>query len=283
MATQNTSSIASLEKAKKLKLMEVNKRLYGNFIRERRKLLGMKQEDLAILVGVKTIAVTQWEAGRSRPDVGNIKPLCKALKITPNDFFFGKITKSMLKPDEESLLSHYNALPDDDKDLLLSFASTMAEKRSAGFRVHCLHEFGKVTHSYNFAAAGDSGPLGEDESEEVYIRKSLIPRKADMIITVSGRSMEPDFLWGDEVFVEETETLDVGEVGIFIVNGVGYIKQFFNGLLHSINPAEDDIKLCPDDNFRIVGRVLGKVPSEAYPTKKERAMLDEIEYDLMKQ
>ena len=60
MATENKSSIASLEQAKKLKLMEENKRLYGTFIRERRKSMGMKQEDLAKLVGVKTISVTPW-------------------------------------------------------------------------------------------------------------------------------------------------------------------------------------------------------------------------------
>ena len=121
MATENKSSIASLEQAKKLRLMEENKRLYGTFIRERRKSMGMKQEDLAKLVGVKTISVTQWEAGRTRPDVGNIIPLCTALKISPNDFFFGRISKSLLKPDEESLLINFRILPEHDKELLVAF------------------------------------------------------------------------------------------------------------------------------------------------------------------
>ena len=124
--------------------------------------------------------------------------------------------------------------------------------------------------------------MGDDESELVYVRKELVPRKTDLIITVSGHSMEPDFKWGDEVFVEETESLEIGEIGIFIVDDVGYIKQYFGNLLHSINPAENDIKLCESDNFRIVGRVLGKVPREAYPNKEEQAMLDEIDYESLR-
>ena len=282
MATENKSSIASLEQAKKLRLMEENKRLYGTFIRERRKSMGMKQEDLAKLVGVKTISVTQWEAGRTRPDVGNIIPLCTALKISPNDFFFGRISKSLLKPDEESLLINFRILPEHDKELLVAFAATMAEKHSAGMMKHCLDSFEKLTHSMNYAAAGSSTAMGDDESELVYVRKELVPRKTDLIITVSGHSMEPDFQWGDEVFVEETESLEIGEIGIFIVDDVGYIKQYFGNLLHSINPAENDIKLCESDNFRIVGRVLGKVPREAYPNKEEQAMLDEIDYESLR-
>ena len=282
MATENKSSIASLEQAKKLRLMEENKRLYGSFIRERRKSMGMKQEDLANLVGVKTISVTQWESGRNRPDVGTIIPLCRALKITPNDFFFGRISKSILKPEEESLLTTFRILPDHDRELLQAFATVMAEKHSAGMMKHCIDSFEKITHSMNYAAAGASTAMGDDESEQLYVRKELIPRKTDMIITVSGHSMEPDYQWGDEVFVEETESLEIGEIGIFIVDGVGYIKQYFGKLLHSINPAEDDIKLSDFDNFRIVGRVLGKVPHEAYPTKEEQAMLDEIDYEALR-
>ena len=56
-------------------------------------------------------------------------------------------------------------------------------------------------------------------------------------------------------------------------------------LLHAninIENAVFETWLCESDSFHIVGRVLGKVPHEAYPTKEEQAMLDEIEYEALR-
>ena len=53
----------------------------GNLIRNRRKKLGMTQEELAERVWVTPQAVSQWENGRTVPDVFNLSAIANALKM----------------------------------------------------------------------------------------------------------------------------------------------------------------------------------------------------------
>ena len=271
-------SITSMEEAHKLRLMAENRSLYGNTIRKRRIALGLSQIHLANLIGVKPISVTQWEAGRTRPDIGNIVPLCKALGLTPGTFLQYRQDSRELTAEERSLLSTYQMLSERDRRVLIALANSLFESYAAELTKSCRTGFEPISHNYYTIAAGPSTPLGDAElGEKVYIRKSLLPRHADEIITVSGQSMEPEFFNGDTVFVEHTPVLEPGEIGVFVVNGVGYIKQFFPGRLHSVNPDYDDVCIDEGDNLKIVGRVLGKVPSDAYPNAREAIALKELE------
>lgn len=100
--------------------------------------------------------------------------------------------------------------------------------------------------------------------------------QADEIVTVNGASMEPDFHDGQDVYVEHTPNLEIGEIGLFVINGDGFIKQYQGSYLHSLNPAYDDIQLREYDESRTVGRVLGVVEHGDYPTREEQSVLEEI-------
>ena len=58
---------------------------------------------------------------------------------------------------------------------------------------------------------------------------------------------------------EKCDAIDVGEVGIFVVNGDAYIKELGNKCLISHNPAYKPIKLGSSDSVYCCGRVLGVV------------------------
>ena len=65
---------------------------------------------------------------------------------------------------------------------------------------------------------------------------------------------------GDIVFVERLEgSVNEGEVGIFFLNGDGYIKRLGRGELLSLNPRYAPIPLHDYDDLRCQGRVLGKL------------------------
>lgn len=53
----------------------------GNLIRNRRKKLGMTQEELAERVWVTPQAVSQWENGKTVPDLFNLSAIANALKM----------------------------------------------------------------------------------------------------------------------------------------------------------------------------------------------------------
>jgi transcriptional regulator with XRE-family HTH domain len=51
-------------------------------IRELRKQLGLSQERLAALIGVKQSSVSSWESGESEPTMKNIRKLANVLCCT---------------------------------------------------------------------------------------------------------------------------------------------------------------------------------------------------------
>ena len=82
---------------------------------------------------------------------------------------------------------------------------------------------------------------------------------ADFVISVGGDSMEPTYHDSDKVFVEKCDAIDVGEVGIFVVNGDVYIKELGNKCLISHNEKYKPIRIGESDSVYCCGRVIGIV------------------------
>lgn len=80
---------------------------------------------------------------------------------------------------------------------------------------------------------------------------------ADFIIGVNGDSMEPTYYNGDKVYVEKRQVVEVGEIGIFMVNNECFIKEAGSDGLISHNKK---YRMIPGSEHIIcVGKVLGRV------------------------
>lgn len=76
-------------------------------------------------------------------------------------------------------------------------------------------------------SAGCGFELDEgDNWETIEISDTPEARRADYALTISGSSMEPVYYDGDIVLVKEQETVEMGQIGIFILDGSGYIKKY---------------------------------------------------------
>ena len=71
--------------------------------------------------------------------------------------------------------------------------------------------------------------------------------------------MEPIYFDGDIVLVKKQDTIDVGEIGIYTINGKGYIKKYGGDRLISLNAEYDDIEFADDDCIKCNGKVIGRV------------------------
>lgn len=69
----------------------MNQAKIGKFIAERRKLVNLTQSQLAEQLFVTDRAVSKWETGKAMPDSAIMLDLCKILKITINDLFYGEV------------------------------------------------------------------------------------------------------------------------------------------------------------------------------------------------
>ena len=117
-----------------------------------------------------------------------------------------------------------------------------------------------IKHSEYKVSAGRGFDLGDYDSwEETEIPSTPESRRADFAVTVKGNSMEPIYYDGDIVLVKVQPTVNIGETGIFIVNGSGFIKQYGGDRLISINSEYNDILFSDGDTIKCAGKVIGTV------------------------
>ena len=242
---------------------------YGELIRRRRTALGMNQAELAERVGVSRNTVAGWETSHSRPDLGTLPALCRALGISLNAFFGLEKKRTA---EENRVLEIFSALEAQDRESILWQMEALRDRRAEQRRMEAPVPVPKVVTLFRNelgAAAGFGAALGEAQGEKMVLLADRDTERADEVITVCGRSMEPTFYDGDQVLVQHTKELREGEIGIFLVDNEGYIKEYRKDGLHSHNPEFRTMTFHEDQSVRCLGRVIGKVKEEQIPTKEQ--------------
>ena len=273
-------NIVSLAGHKKEKLHALNKEMYGEVIRTWRQYRGISQTQLTEALGLSRNLVSNWEAGRSRPDINIIPALCQALDISISAFFGIPGRPGELTVPEQRHISYYRMLNSDNQELVDAIIGNMLDQAARELRKRCERGFERTFKNAQLTAAGTGNPLEESRyGHYVYVRSDRNSCRADESITVTGNSMEPTFHDGDDLFIEHTETIEPGEIGIFIVNGDGFVKEYQPDGLHSHNPEYPVLHFSDGDDVRCVGRVLGVVDPDQYANDVELEMLEEIRHE----
>lgn len=105
-----------------------------------------------------------------------------------------------------------------------------------------------------------SAGTGEYMDNDNYIMLDVMetpPSGAEFIVRVCGDSMEPTYRDGDKLFIKPQSSVEVGQIGIFSINGDVYVKERAADGLVSHNKKYPIIKLNEYDNIRCYGLVLG--------------------------
>ena len=281
MAATDDKKIVSLAEAKTRKTAEFNRATYGEVIRTNRIKMGLSQPDLAAILGTSKNYVSNWEVGRARPDMNMIPAICRAIGISIAEFFGGHSGLDDLSPEQRAHIRSYSLLNTRDQAAVNALTDHLLNMEDTEFRQRCQAGFTHIFHNENLAAAGSMNMLGDTvDGEKEFIRLDEITERADEIITVTGDSMEPTLHAGDDLLIEHTETLEPGEIGIFVINGEGFVKEYRSNGVYSNNEAKYPFrKFYSGDDVRIVGRVLGKVTKAHRPTREESVVLDELLHD----
>ena len=108
-------------------------------------------------------------------------------------------------------------------------------------------------------SAGPGVYLDDSTAEEIHIPDNEKTGSADFALRIRGNSMEPKYHDGDVLLIEDTDSVEVGELGIFILDGNGYFKKFGGDCLISLNPEYGDILLKQYAEAVCCGRVVGKL------------------------
>ena len=108
-------------------------------------------------------------------------------------------------------------------------------------------------------SAGVGEYLEEDVAETINIPNNEKTAEADYALRISGNSMEPKYHSGDVLLVQNAESVEMGELGIFLLDGCGFFKVYGGDTLISLNPEYGPILLKEFANVQCKGRVVGKL------------------------
>ena len=115
----------------------------------------------------------------------------------------------------------------------------------------------RVIKLYEIPAAAGFGNFLDSSSYDDFEVDETVPDDADFAVRVSGDSMTPRFVDSQIIFIKEQQLLDVGEIGIFSLNGDSYVKKLGRGELISLNKRYSPIPIGEYDAFYIFGKVVG--------------------------
>ena len=231
----------------------------GEQIKKYRNIKGMTQQDIADALGESSGRVIyNWEKGIGRPDCDKLARLCDLLGVSADELIGCKSMAQRPTATEWGKLQKYRALDEHGKEVVDYLIDSEYKRVRLAIKKSKTRML-KVDF-YNYPASAGTGNFLENEiPEQILVTECAEAEESDYVIPVSGDSMEPTYHDGDKVFVEKCDPINIGEIGIFVVNGEVYIKELGNKCLISHNEKYKPIRIGENDSVYCCGRVIGVV------------------------
>lgn len=228
--------------------------MIGDKIRERRLELGMTQSQVAELTKIKKNTISNYENNVSAPNENNIFKLMEVLKCDANYLFeWEKVTDLELSIKEKNHIKKYRTLDEYGKKAVDDLLDNEYERCQEEKKIEVI----QLPMSELKVSAGVGSWIEDNRYGTIEVVDTPESRKADLVIEISGDSMEPTYHNGDNVLVRLQPSVDIGEIGVFVKDSEGYIKELGKNRLISHNKEYEDIILNEYTNINCVGKVIG--------------------------
>lgn len=230
-------------------------------------------------------SIDGWKKGAiPRSDI--VAKLALRLNVSTDFLILGKDHNLSLSKQEAELLNYFTYLSDEDRGRILGKAETLAElaaeqkakeqeaeQAQRTIEISSLaadgqpdpneqepeEDDGYYIDFYDFPASAGTGLLiDETVAEKLMIKASPEALSADYAIPISGDSMEPSFSSEDIVLIKSCQKISEGQIGIFVLDGDVYIKEYGGNCLISHNSDYSPIMLKGYRTAVCLGWVLGK-------------------------
>ena len=230
---------------------------FGNRLKQARENKGYNQKQFAERLGVTPTRLNYWEKDKREPDVAIIKQIAQSLDVSSDWLIGNNIISSEIEltAAEKQHIKKYRSLDLYGQKAVDNLMDIELERCSL---VVGMPHMISLPMAELKASAGTGQWLGDDEyTTRVDVLDTPEARRANVVIEVSGDSMEPRYHDGDKVLVKLQPTVEQNEIGIFIVDNCGYIKKLGVNELISVNKEYDNIPLNEYNDVTCVGKVVG--------------------------
>ncbi len=201
----------------------------------------------ALGCGASQKALSRWERGSTEPSIRQFLALCELYEVRDVlAVFAGRSAAETLNALGQKRLREYLRLLEQDAE----FALHPRERQPHRLRTIPLYDLPVSAGTGQFLDSSDYTLLEVDET---------VPLSATFAVRIRGDSMLPRFLDRQIVYVKQQQTLEPGEIGIFLLDGDAYCKmlsQEGGRSLVSLNPAYRPIPIGEYSELRILGKVV---------------------------
>lgn len=203
-----------------------------NKVRELRKEHRISQQKLAAILNVHQTAISQWETGRTSPDVSVATEIAKIFNVS---------------------LEYVLGINTEDVELK-SYEEVFSPIR--------IPVYGNIAAGIPIEAIVDYDPDNADDWEE--ISEEMSRNGTYIALRIKGNSMEPRMKTGDVVIIRIQQDVDDGDIAAVRINGDDVtckkIKKTEDGLLLlSINSDYEPLHFTPEQIESLPVVIIGKV------------------------
>lgn len=233
-----------------------------------RKSKGMTRKELADQLDIPYTTLRNYETNQREPGHKTLIDLAKLFSVSVDELIGLKSLTQKQKnavpriDTANSIANRYKQLDEHGK---LIVCAVISEEERRMQTVQATTDEGKIIHIHwnnQPASAGKGFDLSDEHMADWMVQYNELTRKADFCLNVQGKSMEPKFQDSDIVLIRQQPAIDVGEIGLFVVDGKGYIKKQGADRLISLNPDYDDIYPNEFSDVRCAGKVIGVLDPE---------------------
>ncbi|MBQ7014285.1 MAG: LexA family transcriptional regulator [Oscillospiraceae bacterium] len=229
---------------------------FGKLLEEKMKAKNVKQAELAEAVGLpKTTLSSMILRDNTKIEIEKFLKICKYLDCNPEDFYSEFKTQNKKMP--PLFTAKYYRLDPHGKEMVDTVLEMEYTRCTATEQDEDEEQHITLRLSYLAASAGTGDYLDSEDYEHITVKRTETTLQADFAVRVNGDSMEPTYHDGEILLVEGTPYINVGDIGVFVVNGNGYVKEYGGDRLISHNEDFEDIMLHDYDVVICSGRVIG--------------------------
>ncbi len=231
--------------------------MIGGILTSLRKEKGLSQKELAQRLRKRGMDITnqgisKWENGLTQPNASQFLVLCDELGVHD-------IAAIFLGGDENGPLAGLNA---EGRQKVNEYAELL---RLSGHYAPSAEvtpiNLLRTLPLYSIAVSAGTGQFLDSSDYDLVEVGSDVPLNANFGVRIAGDSMEPDYHDGQVVWVHQQQTLNHGEIGVFLYDDNAYMKRLRDRVggvrLQSINTNYPDIVVSDPTLFRILGKVVG--------------------------
>lgn len=256
---------------------------FGERLTQLRKDCGYStRTELAEKLGIPSTTLRNYETDVREPGHTFLKQISELFNVSVDYLLCltdekEKRSSQSLKASEYTHINKYRSIDERGKDIVDVVLNREYERHTETIKPKLTHEpkaIPKVIefdpeevetitlkHSEYKASAGTGYILFDDCLEEdLKVVFNNLTRKADICIDVYGNSMEPKYHDKDILLVRKQPDVEIGEIGIFIIDDKGFVKKKGTEGLISINKDYDIIPKSED--IKCFGKVLGVLQKE---------------------